>query len=54
MIELFTKCDADYGRRVAEGLRNSSSSNDKGPIGSTQTGEAVKQAEEKSHPAKPY
>ena len=54
MIELFTKCDADYGRRVAEGLRNTPSTNEKGPIGSTKTGEAVKEAEEKSHPAKPY
>ena len=54
MIELFTKCDADYGRRVAEGLRNAASTNEKGPIGSTKTGEAVKEAEEKSHPAKPY
>ncbi|MGZ8536668.1 MAG: catalase [Flavisolibacter sp.] len=54
MIELFTKCDAEYGRRVAEGLRNTSSTNEKGPIGSTKTGEAVKEAEEKSHPAKPY
>ena len=54
MIELFTKCDADYGRRVAEGLRNASSTNEKGPIGSVKTGDAVKEAEEKSHAAKPY
>ena len=47
MVELFTKCDADYGRRVAEGLQ-------KGSIGSTTSGDAVKQAEETAHEAKPY
>ncbi len=56
MIELFTKCDADYGRRVAEGLRNAGKGDQstKGPIGSTTSGEGVKQAEEKSREAKPY
>ncbi|MFD3273755.1 catalase [Paenibacillus dendritiformis] len=54
MIELFTKCDEDYGRRVAEGLRNSASSSDHGPIGSTHTGEAVKEAERKGHETDSY
>jgi catalase len=51
MIELFTQCDADYGRRVAEGLRGSS--NGLGANKNTQQ-EAVTQAEEVSKEAKPY
>ena len=55
MIELFTQCDADYGRRVAEGLQGAASQQiDKGPIGSASSGEAVRQAEEIAHEAKPY
>ena len=55
MIELFTQCDADYGRRVAEGLQGAASQQiDKGPIGSASSGEAVRQAEETAHEAKPY
>lgn len=55
MVELFTQCDADYGRRVAEGLQKAASQKiDRGPIGSTSSGEAVKEAEEKAHEAKPY
>lgn len=55
MVELFTLCDEEYGRRVREGLHNASSdSSQKGPIGSTSSGEAVKDAEELSREAKPY
>ncbi|MEJ7912043.1 MAG: catalase, partial [Chitinophagaceae bacterium] len=54
MIELFTQCDADYGRRVAEGLKTASPEIDKGPIGSTRSGEAVAQAENVSREAQPY
>jgi catalase len=55
MVELFTQCDADYGRRVAEGLKAAANQNiDKGPIGSTQTGQAVQQAEQVSKEARPY
>lgn len=59
MIELFTKCDADYGRRVKEGLeqaaRNPSGAGpDGGPIGTSRSGEAVKEAERKGHSADPY
>jgi catalase len=54
MIELFTQCDAEYGRRVAEGLQTVSGNITKGPIGSTKSGEAVEQAEEVSKEAKPY
>ena len=55
MIELFTQCDPEYGRRVAEGLRNVQLGEEaKGPIGSTKSGEAIAQAEEVAKEAKPY
>ena len=53
MIELFTKCDAEYGRRVAEGL-SSSENEQPGPIGSTHTKDAIDQAQQNSKEAKPY
>jgi catalase len=56
MIENFTKADADYGRRVAEGLRNATAN--KGvvgaPSGATKTEEGVQQAEQVSREAQPY
>jgi catalase len=55
MVELFTQCDAEYGRRVAEGLKNTTQDDQaKGPIGSTHSGEAVTHAEEVATEAKPY
>jgi catalase len=55
MVEMFTLCDEDYGRRVSEGLKKSASMKaDKGPIGSTKSHEAVKQAEQVSREGKPY
>jgi len=54
MIELFNQCDAEYGRRVAEGLQKASANISTGPIGSTGSAEAVKEAERVSHEAKPY
>jgi catalase len=55
MIELLTQCDADYGRSVSEGLKAARSKKiDRGPIGSTDTHKAVKQAEHKSKEAKQY
>ena len=55
MIELFTQCDAEYGRRVAEGLQQADSNNlSAGPIGAAKSHEAVLEAKEKSHEAKPY
>jgi catalase len=54
MIELFTQCDAEYGQRVADGLRKTGDGISKGPIGSTKSAEAVQQAEEQSQSAKPY
>ncbi|QDA61948.1 catalase [Hymenobacter jejuensis] len=55
MVELCTNCDADWGRRLAEGLQNARS----GQAGATQANEskaseAVAQAEEVAHDAKPY
>ncbi|MBP1994076.1 catalase [Paenibacillus eucommiae] len=64
MTQLFTKCDPDYGKRVAEGLGlidgiqsgnvNTADTEFGGPLGSTQTSEAVQEAERSGHPAKPY
>jgi catalase len=57
MVEHFTKCDPDYGRRVAEGLNALNDQNaamQKGPIGTTGSADAVHQAEEISQESKPY
>lgn len=55
MVDLFTQCDADYGRRVKEGLEKAAGQNiSSGPIGSTMSHQAVKEAEQKAHEAKPY
>jgi len=58
MIDLFTKCDADYGQRVADGIRKAQEmmkENGKPAPGSVaQKEEAVQQAESIAHEAKPY
>ena len=56
MIELFTQCDEDYGRRVREGLQQADSNGQQtpGPIGTNATDQAVRQAEEQGHPANAY
>lgn len=61
MIEHFTLADKDYGRRVAEGIKQVSEKKMKekvagtdGPIGNTSSKEGVEQAKKVSHPAKPY
>jgi catalase len=54
MVELFSQCDAEYGRRVQEGLQKASENISKGPIGSTRSEEGVQQAGEESREAKPY
>ncbi|MGV2470475.1 catalase-related domain-containing protein, partial [Bacillus subtilis] len=46
MIENFTKADPDYGKRVAEGLKKVSENNSNGPIGTTETEQAAKKAEQ--------
>ncbi len=48
MVELFTQCDAEYGRRVAEGLRAHAQSREE------KKAAAVTQAEDKSREAQPY
>lgn len=55
MVEMLTKCDADYGKRVADSIKKAASMmSDKGPIGSTESHKAVKKAEEVSKEGKPY
>jgi catalase len=63
MVELFTKCDAEYGRRVRESLENvaknpsAASSRYMGRRSRNSNGQdaqAVRQAEEMAHDAKPY
>jgi catalase len=63
MIEHFTLADEDYGRRVAEGIKQATEKMMKmknkvegtdGPIGNTTSKEGVEQAKKVSHPAKPY
>ncbi|MGV3558863.1 catalase [Larkinella arboricola] len=56
MIEMFTQCDEDYGRRVAEGLKMAAESKEKRmDVSKTEReGQAVQQAEQESTDAKPY
>lgn len=55
MIDLFNQCDAEYGRRVAEGLQNADTGNiSSGPVGNPHSNEGVHDAESNSHEAKPY
>ena len=58
MIELFTKCDPDYGQQVADGIMSAEkmmNENGKPATGSkAQKEEAVQQAEEMATEAKPY
>jgi catalase len=54
MVERFTNCDPEYGRRVAEGLKKMSNGQSKGPIGNPKSDEAVKQAAAESTESKPY
>ncbi|KAB8145715.1 catalase [Chloroflexia bacterium SDU3-3] len=59
MVWLFTQCDADYGRRVAEGLGLAQGGAQNGhgaPLGVNpqQADEAVRKAEDEGHPAKAY
>lgn len=55
MVDLFTQCDAEYGRRVREGIDKAMSmnSNNNG-IGGVHAHEAVMEAEEVAHEAKAY
>jgi catalase len=57
MIDLFTQCDEDYGRRVAEGIKKKKemmmSMKDES-IGSEDEQEGVRKAEEESRESNPY
>jgi catalase len=54
MVEMFTQCDPEYGRRVAEGLKNVDNNLQTGPIGNGHSQDAVIEAEAVAHEAKPY
>ncbi len=56
MIDLFSQCDQDYGRRVREGLEQFANNNGKANgQANVQAGhEAVEMAEEMAHEAQPY
>jgi len=58
MIDLFTKCDPDYGQRVAEGIKKAQEMMKQNGTGTTgaaaRNEEAVQQAEQKATEAKPY
>jgi len=52
MVEMFTKCDQDYGRRVSDGLKMVAK--DRKSNGMDKESDAVRKAEEESNSAKPY
>jgi catalase len=55
MIELCTNCDADWGKRLADGLKAANAKADGGnQYNASQAAEAVNQAEAVAHDAKPY
>ena len=54
MVDYFTQCDPEYGRRVKEGLQTATKNISPGPIGSTKSKEAVEQAEGQSKKSKTY
>ena len=57
MVELCTNCDADWGRRLAEGLqaaRAGKQAEGGNQYNQGKTSAAVEEAEEMAHDAKPY
>ena len=58
MIEMFTKCDPDYGQRVADGIRKAQEAMKQNSNGSTghaaRNEEGVEKAEQTSTEARPY
>ena len=48
MVKLFIQCDADYGKRVAEGLKT------RGKDKADKMDEAVNKADDMAHPSDPY
>jgi catalase len=54
MIEMFKKCDEEYGRRVEDGIKNAEATSSREPIGAEGAADAPRQAEEEGHSADPY
>lgn len=56
MIDMCTKADQNYGRRLAEGLKQHADEKQKNPgtASSSETSEAVKKADQKGHPTDSY
>ncbi len=54
MIDLCTRCDADWGRRLAEGLKQAAQGSSVTNGNEDKNGKAVQQAEAIAHEAKPY
>ena len=54
MVEMFTKCDEDYGRRVREGLQKMKGKMQHDGIGTADEKQAVDAAENTSKSSKPY
>ncbi|ADU28300.1 catalase [Evansella cellulosilytica] len=56
MIDMFMKCDKEYGQRVADGISKMEDENTshRNPIGNAEADEAVEQAEKLGHPSDPY
>ena len=57
MVEMFTKCDEDYGRRVSDGLKMAARKKATNGMDKSQVGKAdaaVKKVEDESNNAKPY
>lgn len=55
MLDLLNQCDKDYAKRVGEGIRKAGTmEKDKGPIGTTESHNAVQEAEKVSKESKPY
>lgn len=55
MVELCTKCDEDYGRRLKEGLKEAGKMEmQPGPMSSRGARDAVKHAEEEGHESREY
>ncbi|MDG5789395.1 catalase [Evansella sp. AB-P1] len=57
MVELLTKCDEEYGKRVEDGLNSDNDDetlSHRNPIGNKDSDDAVKKAEQIGHPSDPY
>lgn len=48
MVDMLTQCDPDYGKRIAEGIKEA------GKTAESKMEDAVKQAQEMGEPSDPY